>query len=197
MTMKYLAGALTLVALLAACGSEAAGPEDGPRLVRVFPEGRLLDLDASVALEFSRPMMPGEEGRVSLLRADGSTVAVTSMWSDDGRTLLLDPNDPLEAATTYTIHVVGGMHDRDHTPMRMDRGMMRGVDMSEEECPMDSTQHASHDAMHQGGMEHQGDMPGGDDHAAHHGDDGGGPMMDETMSHDAGDECIAFVFTTA
>lgn len=193
--MRYGPGVITLALLLAGCAADTSGPEDGPRLVRIVPEGRLIELDGNVALEFSRPMMAGEEERVSLLRADGSSVAVTSSWSDDGRTLLLDPVEPLAAQATYTVHVIGGMHDRDHVPMRMQSGDMMGTGMMGDDCPMDSIQHANHESMHADGSGHDGDMMG-DDHAVPH-DGDGGAMMEGMMSDVEDDDCLAVVFTTA
>lgn len=119
-------GVIALLSGLAACsrGDTPLAPETGngtTELVSVIPAGGSTDADPNgpVTVEFSHPMHSGMEAYADLHEGDvsGRTVEGTWTWSDDYTTLTFTPAQPLRLATTYVIHLGGGMMDADDRPV--------------------------------------------------------------------------------
>ncbi len=118
--MRFLPALVVLAtgAGAVACSSstDTAGG-DAPALLSVAPsEGATaVDPAAPVVLTFDHPMGFGMEQYVDLHLGDidGPTVPITAIWSSDRTMLTIRPDQPLEQATTYAIHLGGDMVDRD------------------------------------------------------------------------------------
>jgi Bacterial Ig-like domain len=114
---SWLAGA----ALLAACSSESTAPTDNnpspsggvTDLVAVAPQGGAtgVSLNTTLTMQFSGPMGTGMEQFVDL--HDGTTAGpvhpMNCAWSTDRTKLTCTPTTPLQAQTTYTLHMGAGM----------------------------------------------------------------------------------------
>jgi hypothetical protein len=113
----WLAGA----ALLGACSSAPTAPTNGnpssgsglTALVAVSPGGGAtgVSLGTTMTMQFSGPMGAGMEQYVDL--HDGTTAGpvhpMSCTWSADRTTLTCTPTTPLQAHTTYTLHMGAGM----------------------------------------------------------------------------------------
>jgi len=116
---------LPLLALLtsAACSSDtplAPGLTPGAGealLIGVEPAGGSVGvgLDARVTLEFDRAMNPAMSSYADVHEGSlaGSEVPGTWEWLDDDTMLRFIPSGAFQPATTYAIHVGGGMMDAD------------------------------------------------------------------------------------
>ena len=115
-----------LVLGLAACsgGDTPLSPDGGgnaTELVSVVPAGGSTNVDPNgpVTVEFDHPMHTGMETYADLHEGDinGPTVKGTWVWSGDYTTLTFTPMQPLKPATTYVIHLGGGMMDAENDPV--------------------------------------------------------------------------------
>ncbi|MFQ5535995.1 MAG: Ig-like domain-containing protein [Gemmatimonadota bacterium] len=119
---------VTLPALLvlAACGDSATAPdaEETAVLLSVIPAGGATNVDPNqpVTLEFNHALGAGMKDYVDLHEGDVTGPEVEGLWtvSADGRKLTFQPAQPLKPATTYTIHVGGGMMDEDGHLMNLE-----------------------------------------------------------------------------
>ena len=119
MNRRYILTVFVVVGFLglAACSESSTEPEqiDEPVLLQVTPEGdaTLVHPDSSITIEFSHPM--GMEMEMYVVLHDGDTsgplVAGSWTWSEDRMKLTFQPDSPLKPATTYAIHIGGGMTD--------------------------------------------------------------------------------------
>lgn len=108
----------SLVFLAAACegGSLPAdsGAETGA-LLSMSPQGNARDVSRSgpVIVEFTHPMAQGMEQYASLHRGDLAAPPIDGSWSwsPDRRVLMFTPPLPFDPATTYIVHLGGGMMD--------------------------------------------------------------------------------------
>jgi len=107
----------------------AAGPA-GAALASVHPMGGAVDVAVgdTIALTFDHPIAAGMEAYAALLEGSVTGSEVAGVWSrsEDGTRLLFVPSAPLKAATTYVIHVGGGMMDGDGLPVNLE---MHGLEM--------------------------------------------------------------------
>ncbi len=107
-----------VLSTLAAC-SHMTEPveEDELALQTVIPTGGDTNVDPNepVVLQFNHPIHAGMEAYAALHLGDVTGPEVDGVWtvSEDGTKLTFTPSQPLLRATTYTIHVGGGMTD-DH-----------------------------------------------------------------------------------
>lgn len=116
-------GAVGLVAAgvlaVAACGGSSTAPtavESSPAaLASVVPAGGATSVDpaAPITLTFTHAMPAAAQMYVELREGSltGPVVAGTARWSADGTVLTFTPAAVLKAATTYVLHVGGGMVD--------------------------------------------------------------------------------------
>ena len=117
------AAALALSAMLmaTACSTsdDALGPnsDTATALTAVQPEGGTTGVDpnAEVVLEFSHPVNPTMSDYADVHEGDlqGPEVAGSWSWSEDRTVLTFRSEEPFAPATTYVVHVGGGMTDAD------------------------------------------------------------------------------------
>lgn len=113
----WMAAALTAGSL--ACATAATAPTGTPSvqasLAAIVPAGGATGVDTmtSITLQFDHAMMPAMQGYMTLHQGDvtGALVGCSAAWSLDSLTLTLTPMSPLHAATTYSMHIGGGMMD--------------------------------------------------------------------------------------
>lgn len=115
--------ALAVIATLAAatCSSpdDALGPDSdaATALTAMQPEGGSTGVDpnADVVLEFTHPMNPAMSDYAGVHEGglEGQEVAGMWSWSEDHTVLAFRPEDPFAPATTYVVHVGGGLSDAD------------------------------------------------------------------------------------
>jgi hypothetical protein len=174
--MKRLLPIIALGVALAACNADALAPTATVRLVGVTPTGGSVGVatDAAIVLTWDHAMHPGMEAYVDLHRGglDGPIVPMTCAWSADSTALTCIPQQPLEPATRYTLHVGGGMLAHDGGTVDMTPGMGMGGAWAT-------------DSMMNGG-----NMMGGGRH-------GGGAMTGDGWSHGNHPYGMVFEFTTA
>ena len=178
---SFLLGIPVLLAAFAGCSSDnVAGPGDPSVetvLLAVAPQGGSVNVDpgSSVTVRFDHQMNPAmsewadvHEGDVAGPEVDGAWT-----WSDNFMRLTFTPDHPFAPATTYTIHVGGGMMDANG----------RNVDLGQHGPGM-------------GGQWATGDMMGGGPMGG--GPMGGGPHMGDGWEHPTnGSFGMVFSFTTA
>jgi hypothetical protein len=178
---------LPALAFATACddGTPVEAPADEPVLLSVVPQGGAsgVDPNAPVTVEFSHAMQPGMEefADVHQGNVEGPLVPGSWSWSEDFMTLTFTPSKPFEPATTYVIHIGGGMQGQNghHVDFQEHGFGMGGEWMTQE--------------MHQGG--HHGYGTG---HGGMHGGMGGGFTMGEGWTHPGnGTYGMIFTFTTA
>jgi hypothetical protein len=133
-TLTTLAVVGTIVA--AGCGSDTTAPNgsalaSATTLLSVIPEGGATDVDPNgpFSFTFDGAMMPSMEQYVDLHRGDvtGSVHPLSCAWSPDHATLTGTPATPLEPATSYTLHLGGGVRGSNGTPIHMDPGTCGGA----------------------------------------------------------------------
>ena len=113
--------ALSAMLVATACSSpvDAVGPDSdaATALTAVQPEGGTtgVDANAEVVLEFSHPMNSTMSDYADVHEGDlqGPGVAGSWSWSEDHTVLTFRPEEPFAPATTYVVHVGGGMMDTD------------------------------------------------------------------------------------
>lgn len=82
-----------------------------------------------IVLTFTQPLMAGMEQYLALHQGtvSGPAIPMNCIWSDGQRTLTCRPGQRLAPATSYTIHMGGGMMDAQGQPVGMGRyGMEMG-----------------------------------------------------------------------
>jgi hypothetical protein len=117
-----LLGIPVLLATFVACSSDdIAGPGDNPSaetvLVDVVPQGGSVDVDpgATVTVTFNHSMNHAMSEYADVHEGDltGPEVDRAWAWSDNNTRLTFAPSQPFKPATTYAIHLGGGMVDAD------------------------------------------------------------------------------------
>lgn len=174
-------GLASTLLIASACSEDATAPrgEEPAVLLSVQPSPGSTDVTvgSSVVVTFDHAIAAGMGEYAALDEGDVTGPEVPGAWhlSDDGTTLTFTPDGPLKAATTYVIHVGGGMMD--------DNGHL--VDLEHHGLAMGG-QWAT-ESMMTGGMG-SGMMGGG--HTGEH--------MGDGWQHPAnGSYGMVFVFTTA
>lgn len=108
---------------IAACNDEAVAPQvtEAPALVSIVPLDGAVGVDptASVTLVFDHALMEGMENFLNVHEGSlgGPSVDGSRERAPDGRTVIFRPTAPLSPATTYVVHVGGGMTGPDGTPV--------------------------------------------------------------------------------
>jgi hypothetical protein len=133
--MFKISGTLCLIAgaalSAAGCSPGMTDTNVATQLLSISPRSGAVGLSTSpdILLTFSGPMMAGMEQYLALHQGGvtGPTQPMGCTWSDGQRTLSCRPGQPLMSATSYTIHMGGGMMDADGLPVGMERhGMEMG-----------------------------------------------------------------------
>ena len=110
--------------LVAGCGSTMMDSSLSTQLVSVSPRGGAVGVSTTpdIVLSFNHAMMAGMEQYLALHlgTVTGPTIPMSCSWSDGRKTLSCHPGQPLASATSYTIHMGGGMMDSDGQPVGMD-----------------------------------------------------------------------------
>lgn len=116
------------------CSDSANAPnQTATTLAAVSPAGGATNVDpaAPIHLTFSGPVGQGMENYLDVHKGTtaDATVPMTCTWSADRTTLTCTHAAPLASASTYTIHVGGGMMDANGHPVDMDAmvNLMGGV----------------------------------------------------------------------
>jgi len=123
MKTRYRGGAaaLTLLAasLAASCsdGGITTPDEQVTALLSVQPAGGSVDvkIETDVVVRFDHPIAEGMERYAALHEGSVTGPEVAGMWtrSEDGTALTFTPDALLKSATTYALHLGGGMMDAD------------------------------------------------------------------------------------
>lgn len=175
-----LAVIVTLAAAACSTSDDALGPDSdaATALTAVQPEGGTtgVDANAEVVLEFSHPMNPTMSDYADVHEGDlqGPEVAGSWSWSEDHTRLTFRPEAPFAPATTYVVHVGGGMTDADGDHVNLG-------------------EHGSH----MGGDWATGSMMGSGQGGSMMGDDGSGHMGQGWEHPSNGSYGMVFRFTTA
>ncbi len=118
--MKRTSVLLSIPVLLAGfvgCSSDdIAGPGDTETVfLSVVPQGGSVDVatGSTVTVRFDHSMNPVMSEYAAVHEGDltGPEVAGIWAWSDNNMTLTFTPSQPFKPATTYMIHLGGGMMD--------------------------------------------------------------------------------------
>lgn len=118
-----LVGVAVLSAGLVGCSTEdVTGPADSEAaLLDVAPRGGSMNVDlaSTITIRFSHSMNPAMSEYADVHEGDltGPIVAGTWTWSADNTTLTFTPSERFKPATTYAIHLGGGMRDADDHPV--------------------------------------------------------------------------------
>jgi Big-like domain-containing protein len=111
-------GAVALA--VAACGTSTA-PTSRTVVASVTPAGGSVAVPTNVTMTvtFSGPMRSGMEMYAAVHQGSvtGPVVPGSWMWTADHMQLLFTPTMPLQAHTTYTMHLGGDMLDADGEPV--------------------------------------------------------------------------------
>jgi subtilisin family serine protease len=87
----------------------------GPSVLSVIPAGGSTNvaLDTSITIDFSEPISAESVGETSVVLQDAGGVVVASRrtLSADGKRLLVRPNAPLAAKSTYTLRLTAALRD--------------------------------------------------------------------------------------
>jgi hypothetical protein len=174
-------GLASTLLVVSACSDEptAPGGDEPAALLSVQPSPGSTDVTvgSSVVVTFDHAIADGMEEYAALHEGDVTGPGVPGMWliSDDATTLTFTPDEPLKPATTYVIHVGGGMMDDHGNVVDLeDHGLAMGGQWATE-------------SMMTGGMG-PGMMGGGEP----------GQHMGEGWQHPAnGSYGMVFTFTTA
>jgi hypothetical protein len=165
--------AVGVVALagLAACSENPAAISDEVVLLSIAPAGGSVGVDVgvSIVVTFDHAIMSTMVDYAALHEGDVDGPGVDGAWqlSDDGTVLTFTPALPLKAATSYLIHLGGGIRGDHGGPMNL----------------------ATHGSMHMGGQWATGGGMGGMG--------GAHPHMGTGWSHPNGSYGMIFSFTTA
>jgi hypothetical protein len=112
-----LAAALLTSAGTACSDSQTSSPDDATVLEEVTPAAGVPNVDpaASITVRFNHAAGSGMEQYVDLHRGgiNGPVVGIRCEQFDGRRSMVCTPEQPLQSATTYTIHVGAGMVDDD------------------------------------------------------------------------------------
>ena len=117
---------------LTACSNNPTGPAAlQTSFVAVAPQGGATGVSTTgpIVMRFSHAMQPTMQMYASVHQGDvtGPVIACLAAWSSDSTVLTLTPSSPLASATTYTLHVGGGMKDANGNVIDMTRyGAMMG-----------------------------------------------------------------------
>lgn len=173
-------GLASTLLVVSACSDDATAPgvDEPAALLSVQPSPGSTDVTVggSVVVTFDHAIAAGMEEYAALHEGDltGPEVPGTWVMSDDRTTLRFTPTEPLKPATTYVIHVGGGMMDDHGHLVNLDHGPAMGGQWATE-------------SMMTGGMG-SGMMGGG--HPGQH--------MGDGWQHPAnGSYGMVFAFTTA
>ena len=81
-----------------------------PTVTSQSPTGTAVPVGSDVVAGFSEPIDPASvtDATVSLTRVSGAEVQATRTLSEAGTTVTLDPIDPLDQSTSYTVTISGG-----------------------------------------------------------------------------------------
>ena len=81
-----------------------------------------VDVGTTVVVRFSHPIAEGMEEYAALMEGSVTGPEVPGAWalSADQTTLTFTPGSPLKPATTYVIHIGGGMMDEDGDSVDLD-----------------------------------------------------------------------------
>jgi len=121
-----------IIAAAAACQDDATSPaiDEPTALLSVQPAGgpTHVAVGANVVITFNHSIAEGMEVYAALHEGSVTGPEVAGTWtrSADGMTLSFAPDTPLKPATTYIIHIGGGMMDEDGHTVDLD---MHGMDM--------------------------------------------------------------------
>lgn len=89
-----------------------------PTIVSVTPESDAVDieLDTTVAIEFSEPLDPKTVTAGNIRVQDGTTVVPGTLAYEDGK-VTFKPSAPLALLASYTLYVTTGIKDADGAPL--------------------------------------------------------------------------------
>lgn len=129
-----LAALVGVTAVAAACSESTTSPQvtEPAALLSVQPVGGALDVSigAEVVVTFDHDLADGMEAYAALHEGAVTGPEVPGTWSmsEDHTVLTFAPSVPLEPATTYVIHIGGGMMDADgnHVDLEMHGASMGG-----------------------------------------------------------------------
>ncbi len=117
---RYALVAIIAGGLLANSGCSSpdiTAPDAATQLASVAPAGgtRNIDLNTSVIVEFTHPIMSGMEAYMRLHESnvEGAIVAGTWTWSPERTRVTFIPDSPLRSRSQYALHVGGGTMDAD------------------------------------------------------------------------------------
>ena len=119
--------AAALLLAVGACSEEATGPEDEglSALLSVVPTGGATNVDPSepIVVEFTHAIGVGMEAYAALHVGDVNGPEVPGTWtaSEDRTTMTFTPATALKPATTYTVHIGGGMMDDQGNMINLDQ----------------------------------------------------------------------------
>ncbi len=197
-TTRALMALASLPLVLAACGDSSTAVDplpEIPTLLTVSPQGGAVNVDPSgpITLTFDHPMGPAMEQFVALHEGDihGPEVPGTWIFSQDRMVLRFHPGSALKPATTYTIHLGGGMvgehgHQADIGTHGPGMGGEWATDDMMNETHGPGTGHGPDDGHGPGHGDGPGHGPG--DHTDH---------MGPGWQHENGTYGMVFTFTTA
>ncbi|MDP2480079.1 MAG: Ig-like domain-containing protein [Candidatus Palauibacterales bacterium] len=118
--------ALSILATVVMAGCSGAGvsaPPASTLLLNVAPAGGSsgVSVDTTITITFNHPMNPAMSRYASVHEGDisGPVVDGSWSWSVDTTILTFTPASALKAATTYVIHLGGGMMDAEGDPVDM------------------------------------------------------------------------------
>lgn len=125
-TRIFTAGLMMIALTIAACSDDATAPIDTETaLLDVIPPGGATGVDpnAPIVVEFDHPIGFAMEQYAELHEGDINGVVVPGTWvlSQDRTTITFTPDEPLKPATTYLIHLGGGIQDAQHRYLNWER----------------------------------------------------------------------------
>lgn len=108
----WTVGATALVGV-GACSDDPVAEAEEVVLLSVAPAGGTVGVDvgASIVVTFDHALMPAMVAYAALHEGGVGGPEVEGTWNltDEGTVLTFTPAEPLKPATTYTIHLGGGM----------------------------------------------------------------------------------------
>jgi len=170
----WTVGAMALVGV-GACSDDPVAEAEEVVLLSVAPAGGSVGVDVgvSVVATFDHALMPSVVENAALHEGgvDGPEVVGTWTLTGEGTVLTFTPAEALKPATSYTIHLGGGMHGDHGEPLNFEM----------------------HGSAHMGGQWATGRMMSG----GMPGMGGSHPHMGDGWSHANGSYGMIFSFTTA